>query len=343
MRHIMFSRRSILLGMMIFLVAMMMPLKSWSYTAQVNDVSSLGATPKFAYPHSSNTALTSYLYHNGYAPVSMTSAWVQTYYTNWCTQFATNSGVGINGGTCTNCYRIQRTSNSNDTVSEGIGYGMLIAAYMADKTLFDGLYRYAKQWMTDASGNYLMDWQINSSGVRIGSNGATDADQDMAFALLVAEKQWGNTTTTGFNYHNEFQLICNAMCLTEFGGSGQVYAGDQHASAYYFRSYLCPAWYKCFGAQTSSSAYNWTSPITWTYSTYFFNGTALRFGNYGLVPNCATTDGNYTKVAISGGTGNEANADRHGYDASRYGWRIGLDYLWNGSSAALLQSLPADG
>ena len=36
--------------------------------------------------------------------------------------------------------RVVRPENGNDTVSEGIGYGMLLSVYMGDKTLFDALY-----------------------------------------------------------------------------------------------------------------------------------------------------------------------------------------------------------
>ena len=45
--------------------------------------------------------------------------------------------------------------NSNDIVSEGIGYGMLIAVNMDDKTLFDGLWSYEQGHK--AAGN-LMTW-----------------------------------------------------------------------------------------------------------------------------------------------------------------------------------------
>ena len=38
--------------------------------------------------------------------------------------------------------RVIRPENQNDTVSEGIAYGMLIAVNMGDKTLFDNLYAY---------------------------------------------------------------------------------------------------------------------------------------------------------------------------------------------------------
>ena len=36
---------------------------------------------------------------------------------------------------------MQRPENGNDTVSEGIAYGMLFAVYMGDKATFDGLWR----------------------------------------------------------------------------------------------------------------------------------------------------------------------------------------------------------
>ena len=48
--------------------------------------------------------------------------------------------------------------NSNVTVSEGIGYGMLMAAYMGDKALFDGLLGYWKAHRSAQS--MLMTWKI---------------------------------------------------------------------------------------------------------------------------------------------------------------------------------------
>jgi Glycosyl hydrolases family 8 len=44
------------------------------------------------------------------------------------------------------------------TVSEGIGYGMLLAVYANDKASFDGLYNYYKSFLNDDG---LMHWQIN--------------------------------------------------------------------------------------------------------------------------------------------------------------------------------------
>ena len=109
-------------------------------------------------------------------------------YLRWKTRFVVTSG---------NQSRVVRPENQ--TVSEGIGYGMLIAVYMGDRTLFDGLYAY---WVAHPANtgdsNTLMDWCVNGGGGN-GSTGtscngdgsATDADEDAAWALIQAGKQWG--------------------------------------------------------------------------------------------------------------------------------------------------------
>ena len=54
-------------------------------------------------------------------------------YDNWKKRFV----VADSGG-----FKVIRPENGNDTVSEGIAYGMMIAVYFDDKPLFDGLYKY---------------------------------------------------------------------------------------------------------------------------------------------------------------------------------------------------------
>lgn len=88
-------------------------------------------------------------------------------------------------------------------VSEGQGYGMIIAAFMAGhdpdaQEVFDSLFRYYQAF---PSGNTagLMGWQqllvdnkIVYNTVDGGFNSATDGDLDIAFALLLADQQWGS-------------------------------------------------------------------------------------------------------------------------------------------------------
>ena len=56
--------------------------------------------------------------------------------------------------------RVTRPSDGNDTVSEGISYGMLFAVYMNDKTTFDALWKYEQKHLNTHG---LMNWRINAS------------------------------------------------------------------------------------------------------------------------------------------------------------------------------------
>ena len=77
--------------------------------------------------------------------------------------------------------------NSNDIVSEGVAYGMLIAACVEDFSTFHRLWRFAFKHQNTKSG--LMRWHINIDGEEVydseGEGGATDADLDIAFALIL--------------------------------------------------------------------------------------------------------------------------------------------------------------
>lgn len=71
---------------------------------------------------------------------------------------------------------------------------MLFAAYMDDKALLDDLWGYAKLHLY-ARG--LMVWDVNGDGTHPYDsnnlyNAATDGDEDIAFALIVADKRWGS-------------------------------------------------------------------------------------------------------------------------------------------------------
>ena len=78
---------------------------------------------------------------------------LQSAWSTWQNARITTSGAG-------GYERIQRDgSTSYDTVSEGMGYGMLLAVYFGNETLFDNLYSYAKKYL-DSNG--LMNWQIDS-------------------------------------------------------------------------------------------------------------------------------------------------------------------------------------
>src|SRR5438552_3748896 len=86
----------------------------------------------------------------------------------------------------------------NSTVSEGIAYGMLLSVFANDQPTFDKLWQYSQHW-PDANG--LMNWYISSDGTQVlGTGAASDADEDMAYALIAADARWGGKGSLSTNY-----------------------------------------------------------------------------------------------------------------------------------------------
>jgi endo-1,4-beta-D-glucanase Y len=229
-------------------------------------------------------------------------------YARWKTTFVTTTGAG-------GALRVQRdATDNNDTVSEGIGYGMLAAVYMADKATFDGLWSFAKAHF---NGKGLMNWKITSSGsvAGDGQNGATDADEDMAWALVMADKQWGGT------YLTDAKTLINAIYANEVeAGSFVLKPGDAFGGSDTLNpSYLAPSYYRVFGAVTNQAG--WAQVVEKSYAIL----AAAANPQTGLVPDWCTASG-------SPASGHSAN---YTYDACRTPYRVALDYCENGEPRAL--------
>jgi gliding motility-associated-like protein/uncharacterized repeat protein (TIGR01451 family) len=85
--------------------------------------------------------------------------------------------------------------------SEGAGYAMIAAAYMGDKTTFDGIWMREHDIRRVLHPNYRTG-AIIRAGYQYGKNAlaepggdaATDGDVDIALGLLMAWKQWGDNS-----------------------------------------------------------------------------------------------------------------------------------------------------
>jgi endo-1,4-beta-D-glucanase Y len=231
--------------------------------------------------------------------VANASASVKSIYDGWKSQYVVTASPG---------YRVQRPENSNDTVSEGIGYGMLAAVYMGDQTTFDGLWQYAKAHF-DSRG--LMNWKIQSSGT-VASDGmgsATDADEDMAWALIMASGQWPTGT-----YLADAKNIISALRTNVIAGDYTLKPGDAWGgSNKTYPDYFSPAYLRVFKIVGADPI--WDKVIDRNYEIL-----AQVSGQYGLVPDSTTTT--------------YALTDSYKYDACRAPWRIGMDYCFNGEARA---------
>ena len=226
---------------------------------------------------------------------------IQKSYADWKSKYVTADGA--NGA-----LRVQRPENNHDTVSEGIGYGMMLAAYNKDQDTFNGLWKYAQANMNE---NGLMNWQLDAQGGTIGQNGATDADEDMAMALVVADKQWG-----GYK-EDAGKLINNIMEHEVEPGTNVLKPGDKFGgSSETNPSYFAPAYYKEFSKFTGDT--RWDKVADSSYD--ILNKTLQQPGSKdtGLVPDWVDANGKPLE-----------RGPNSSYDAMRTPWRIGTDAAWN--------------
>lgn len=221
--------------------------------------------------------------------------------------------------------RVRYPETNNDTRSEGIGYGMVIAAYMGDQQTFDGLWGYYQRMST----NGLMNWKRNDCAGNGGGGGndgsAADADIDAALALIVADRQF-----PGNNYAQDASQILGAIRAELFNGGcqGVLMAGSQFGGCDCINpSYIPTGYYMAYG-NVEQQAF-WTQARDASYN--YFN--AVRNDNTGLVPAWSRVNGDLqigcNPAVAGGGSSNEYQAD-----AARTPWRVATDYQWTGDARA---------
>lgn len=150
--------------------------------------------PRFPYPQNVSYVAGSLV--PSQRPLDQLNGEVAAVYRRWKDSYLVQAGTEADGHPR---YRVRMGTGSGDpTVSEGQGYGMLITALMAGEdddaqTLFDGLWEFRADHPSD-NDSRLMDWHVPSDEEpEPGEDGsAFDGDCDIAYALLLAEQQWGN-------------------------------------------------------------------------------------------------------------------------------------------------------
>src|SRR5262245_56689075 len=180
---------------------------------------------------------------------------------------------------------------ANSTVSEGIAYGMNIAVMSDDQPSFDGFWHYARHFGNECG---LMSWYIAPDGSRVlGTGAATDADEDIAYALILAHRQWGGPESTRYLDAAKRQI----ERIWEFEVdhdqfSDMLLPGDEWRGRNVFNpSYFAPNQYRLFG-EVSGEVAGWKRVIDRGYEV-LFRSLNEASGNQtnGLVPAWCDADG----------------------------------------------------
>jgi endo-1,4-beta-D-glucanase Y len=255
-------------------------------------------------------------YSYGTQPTNIQPTDIYDVYVTWRNTFAEPCSNGR--------YRV-KFDTPTETVSEGIGYGMLLSAYANDKELFDGLWLYYKDF---SNSNGVMNWKINGCTSVIGSNGASDAELDAAYALIIADKHWGSSGD--INYQDDVLNLISAIKTHEIeSGTSVLKPGDAWGgSSNTNPSYLSPGYFKVFGIYSNDTAF-WDAVSSKSYEILNAN-LSTNNADYNLVSDWCKADGTYSNEVSW--AYNEGKS--YYYDAARTPWRIALDYIWFGNSEA---------
>jgi endo-1,4-beta-D-glucanase Y len=240
-------------------------------------------------------------------------------------------------------------SNGYQAVSEGVGYGMLMAVMLDDQATFDTIYDAAHEVMLDP-GTGLLNWRADNTGAITGEASATDAEEDIAAALIFAQKrvergEWHQHATQP--YDSRARELLDSIYLFEVVDGRYLLPGDSwlgEGRDIINLSYFAPAWYRIYDDFEGGN--RWRPVLDKGYNQLY----ATRGKQLGLAPDWSTSTGRpaYDYCDAEGRPREECRYEMT-FDGIRVPWRVGLDCLWNGEpracewsqrSAAFLNSLP---
>jgi endo-1,4-beta-D-glucanase Y len=236
-------------------------------------------------------------------------------------------------------------------VSEGVGYGLLMAVMMDDQATFDTVYDAAHDIMLDPATG-LLNWRVDNTGAITGETSATDAEEDIAAALIFAQSrvdrgEWAQHAERP--YGDSANALIDAIYTYEVADGRYLTPGDAwdgEGQEILNLSYFAPAWYRIFDDFQGTD--RWQPVITYGYRSLFTTDGAPL----GLAPDWSTSDGG-PAYDYCDAHGRERSACLYEmtFDAIRVPWRIGLDCLWfdearacqwSGRTAEFLKALPPD-
>lgn len=219
---------------------------------------------------------------------------------------------------------------TSKTTSEGQSYALLRAVWLNDKTIFDKVLNWTKKNMLLDDKSLFAWWYgekaDKTSGI-IDKGTATDADEDIAFALLLANKEWGDEQyldlakqIIGDIWKHETAIVKGKRYIT----AGN-WASSKESKIYTINpSYLAPYAYRLFAEVDKE--HDWKSLVDTSYEILqgCTESTLDLSYSANIPPDWCALDknGKIVQADISD------KSTHFSYDAIRTLWRIALDYQW---------------
>ena len=293
------------------------------------------ASPQFPFPQNK-------IYPYGKTFQGAETSVIQDHFNTWKKAWYTEAGqfYAMYGGASENANQrmpsgtarvISPNAKVELTVSEGIAYGMLLTVYMSSaqnnyQTEFDKLWKYWKCYGKGLNGNGCnswsgqgMDWQVDNYKGSVSGGTASDAEFDAAVALIMAYKQWGNSS-----YLEDAKKLITWTKQYDMSSDGSVRPGSNWNDAFN-PSYSNVAAFKLFAEVTGDAFWNTAAATTLNHLRLCQDKTT------GLMPDWCdwnTHKGTTTSAAVGTGGGT------FGDDAARTAWRTAQGYHWYGLEEA---------
>lgn len=231
------------------------------------------------------------------------------------------------------------------TVSEGQGYGMVIAATMAGydpdaRQIFDGLWAFAQRHPSDLD-DRLMDWHVPPDGAaEDDDSSAFDGDADISYALLLAYAQWGDPV-----YLDGALQVVGGLTTSALGPESRLpMLGDwvepegKDYNQYTVRtSDFMPTHFRAFDAVTRTRA--WALAVDEIHAR-IDQVTADWAPDTGLLPDFVVPVPALDTLQPAPPGFLEAKTDgAYAYNAGRVPWRLGADALLHDDATSRAQAV----
>ncbi len=264
---------------------------------------------------------------------------VRAYYDYWkAAHVRASNGTTPGGGYYVSMAGVGPGGADSKTSSEAHGYGMIIFALMAGhdpkaKSYFDGMFNmFDKHRSTANSAN--MSWIVSKTESKSDdSDSATDGDMDVAYAMLLANKQWGSSGSINY-LSNAKNTITNGIKKSDVNANMRTSLGDwdDHASNTRASDWMT-GHMRAYQAATGDAF--WSTLVGNTYSV-LFSIQQNYSPNTGLMPDFIV--GSTPKPAAKNYL-DEGTVD-FSWNACRFPFRIAMDYGHYGTADAKKALVP---
>ncbi len=220
------------------------------------------------------------------------------------------------------------------TTSEGQSYTMMRAVWQGDQATFDKSWAWTKEQLQRDDNLFAWRWGQKADGTygvltdQGGQNSASDADSDIAVALMMAASKWQSKS-----YLDEAKTLIPSIWEEEvITVAGKPYLAsnnlekDSQQDAIINPSYISPYAYRLFAKVDKEN--DWTALVDSSYELL----------NKSIDENLDKTSSSKLPpdwIAMNKETGeinaiadNENLTTNYSFDAMRTPWRLALDYKW---------------